>query len=999
VLTVSGAATNTGSVVIGDGATLDLLGSGVFTQTAGTVKLAGMLAGALALDGGVVLGGGAIGGAVSETGGTLVAGLSTLEPGPLAVAGPYSIGGSGVLRIDLGGTEAGQFSALTVNGGVSLDGGTLDIETVNGFTLSAGETFSILAGAPGALSGTFAAIDLNGTLASAGGTIDLGDNLRLKTVYSDAGGGVTLAVVPPLQPAQPIVAPATIDLGAAHVGGSLGGPITVANAAAAPAAFLDASVGGVGGAATAAGAATLIGPGQSSTGAITAAIASGTAGPQGGVVTIDLTSDPDNGDKLVALPSQTVTVGGVFYREASATLGAPTNLIADVGDDGTMTLTAFNGAPADGYSEDLTATLAGATGGFVESGGATGDIGAGATGTLTVTYSAQQAGVMSGEATIDLASDGGIGPNSIDGLGLSELTPMVVPLTVTIDNAAEPAFEVLSGPGSITGGGGAFTLDLGTIEQGAAPLAVQLGILNAASGPADLLSGSIASGGGFTTSGLAAFAGLAAGQADIAPSLTLDTAAAGEITETMTLDPVAGNASGHAARLPAETLSVVADVAASGTGQPVATKGASTGTVTVGGAASGTATVLGPHGTVELIAFGSTALAALATQLLAMTVEADTYFIANPGYSALAPAKTAAVITAAGNVSLTGNGAANEVIVAGNGGFDFTAGLGSGTLLAGAGNDLIDDPTRGGDWSITLGGGVDTVVASGGDDTITTGTGGTIVFLGAGASSVASSGADTVIGATGAATVSPLANNALVFALGGPLYFIGGSGASTVVAGAVPATLFGGASGGSLVFADGATQFTGGGATDTVVGLAGSMTVTGAAGGGLYFGGAAGGNQITAGSGDVTAFGGGAGDVLTATGAASDLFAGGPGAETLSGAGSSGTNTFFAGTGPETLAGGTGETALVAGAGADLLTDGGGVTLFLFVDGRTAGAADTIGGWDPTHDFVMLAGYAGDEARTVMNATVANGSATIALPDGTQVTFAGVTQLNPASFI
>jgi hypothetical protein len=33
-----------------------------------------------------------------------------------------------------------------------------------------------------------------------------------------------------------------------------------------------------------------------------------------------------------------------------------------------------------------------------------------------------------------------------------------------------------------------------------------------------------------------------------------------------------------------------------------------------------------------------------------------------------------------------------------------------------------------------------------------------------------------------------------------------------------------------------------------------------------------------------------------------------------------------------------------------------------------------------------------------MNATVANGSATIALSDGTQVTFAGVTQLNPASF-
>ena len=177
------------------------------------------------------------------------------------------------------------------------------------------------------------------------------------------------------------------------------------------------------------------------------------------------------------------------------------------------------------------------------------------------------------------------------------------------------------------------------------------------------------------------------------------------------------------------------------------------------------------------------------------------------------------------------------------------------------------------------------------------------------------------------------------------------------------------------------------------------MTVQGGAGGGLYFGGTAGANVITAGAGNVTAFGGGAGDVLTATGSASDLFAGGgAGAETLTGANSTGNNTFFAGFGNETLIGGAGNTALVAGAGTDLLAGGSGLTLFLFVAGRTAGASDTIAGFDPTHDFVKLAGYSGSEASVVANAAVVGGSSVIALSDGTRITFAGVSTLNPTSF-
>ena len=139
--------------------------------------------------------------------------------------------------------------------------------------------------------------------------------------------------------------------------------------------------------------------------------------------------------------------------------------------------------------------------------------------------------------------------------------------------------------------------------------------------------------------------------------------------------------------------------------------------------------------------------------------------------------------------------------------------------------------------------------------------------------------------------------------------------------------------------------------------------------------------------------------MLTATGPGANLFAGGgAGSETLTGANSTGSNTFFAGFGPETLIGGAGNTALVAGAGSDLLVGGSGLTLFLFAAGRTGGGSDTISGFDPAHDFVKLAGYSGNEASLAANAAVVGGSSVIALSDGTQITFAGVTSLNPASF-
>jgi autotransporter passenger strand-loop-strand repeat protein len=102
-------------------------------------------------------------------------------------------------------------------------------------------------------------------------------------------------------------------------------------------------------------------------------------------------------------------------------------------------------------------------------------------------------------------------------------------------------------------------LNLGSVLQGApvAPSAT-LAVTNAATGPADLMSGSFTEGGStgaFINTGLAAFSGLAAG-ASSDPTVSLSTAQAGTFTETVTLA-----ASGHAAgALAPEVITVVGTV-------------------------------------------------------------------------------------------------------------------------------------------------------------------------------------------------------------------------------------------------------------------------------------------------------------------------------------------------------------------------------------------------------------------------------------------------------
>jgi Ca2+-binding RTX toxin-like protein len=186
----------------------------------------------------------------------------------------------------------------------------------------------------------------------------------------------------------------------------------------------------------------------------------------------------------------------------------------------------------------------------------------------------------------------------------------------------------------------------------------------------------------------------------------------------------------------------------------------------------------------------------------------------------------------------------NVQIIAGSGNLTLNTGLGSGSLIAGDGNNAIITPaSSSGHWSFILGDGNNTVKALG--------TGADTISLGAGNNVVTTNGAATITGA-----------------------------GTTVINGS--------SIGGSLTFLG-----TGGGAT--VFGGAGSDTLSGRNGPDYFQGGTGGNNSIVAGAGAATLFGGGSGDQLFANGKGAQILRAGTGNETLTGSSvGGGSDTFVA---------------------------------------------------------------------------------------------------------
>lgn len=124
------------------------------TQTAGVTNVNGILntttdgqTAAFIVQGGLVRGDGTVIGNLSNAGGIVSPGNSghrmTIDANGFGGTGNYTQGSDGELFIELGGTAAGQFDVLDVNGAATLDG-SLNIAFINGFAPAVGQTFQFL---------------------------------------------------------------------------------------------------------------------------------------------------------------------------------------------------------------------------------------------------------------------------------------------------------------------------------------------------------------------------------------------------------------------------------------------------------------------------------------------------------------------------------------------------------------------------------------------------------------------------------------------------------------------------------------------------------------------------------------------------------------------------------------------------------------------------------------------------------------------------------------
>jgi len=393
-------------------------------------------------------------------------------------------------------------------------------------------------------------------------------------------------------------------------------------------------------------------------------------------------------------------------------------------------------------------------------------------------------------------------------------------------------------------------------------------------------------------------------------------------------------------------------------------------------------------------------------------------------------------------VTVTGGDVGGQLVLSGTGDLAFAAGLGQGTVIAGGGSNSIDIGAGMGDQTILLGDGNDTVTATGGNDSIAAGGGSNLITLGAGNSTVTSTGHDTIYGGSGKATVTVTPSigggNSLAFLSAGSSY--NGSGAATVIStqgndtistsGTSRTAIFlraggdqvslGGAdtiltgsgqasvngSGSALVFTGtGAVTYAlAGSGTDTLVGNpGGSMTVSGGYGSGGFLGFAYGPmdyeGQAAYGSGTIIS----AGAAITVhAGAAGGAFVGG----SAGGNSMQGTTSFLYATGAtlligggnrDTLSGGYGPTILEPAAGAATLNAGGFIDELAFRHGVVTTAEVTA--FDPTRDFIGLFGFpAGEATSALAGAVIVGGNETIALSDGTRITFQGFTSLTAGLF-
>ncbi len=326
------------------------------------------------------------------------------------------------------------------------------------------------------------------------------------------------------------------------------------------------------------------------------------------------------------------------------------------------------------------------------------------------------------------------------------------------------------------------------------------------------------------------------------------------------------------------------------------------------------------------------------------------------------------LVTAPGPAVVLGSGAAGETILSdAKTSLTFLAASGSGTVVAGGGENRLS-VSGSGSWSLYTGGGNDIIAAIGAvNATIGAGGGENSILLGSGDAVITSTGKDSIQGGSGAETVDATgAQSDFVQGNDSRLLFVGGAGGATILGGAGSDTYFGSP------------------------GKTGTQLIKGGLGGN---------NFLFAGNGAATLVGGGNSDQLYAYGQYDQSLIAGSGNETLSAAFSSGNDTLSAGRGHDLLVGGTGSDTFVGSTGNTTIQAGSGGQVFRFFNEASGGTDLVQNIINPASIKIDLVGYSPTGiADALASQTTSGGSVTIALADGTKVTFQDISSLSRSNF-
>ena len=336
-----------------------------------------------------------------------------------------------------------QFAVMNASTGDSdVLTGTFGAPTGSGFTVT-GATLGSPLGAGQAYDGLYFTTQTT-SLGTSSETIVFHPIDTNGSGYTAALPDLTLVVTDPVlaQAQAQLNTPGTIVFANVRVGTTNAQVVSFTNTAPAPAAGLDVTPLTTGDA-TASGMITNLAPGANDATSLTVGLNTAAAGARAGTVTLLQHSDAGGGVTRPLADAPTDTLFGTVYRPAAAAPIAPIAAVLHVGDPGTFHLTVANTDPADGYSENLIANLQSAPTGLTVTAGTTSGIAAGRSdSSLTLVADTSAAAIIVGPATVALSTDGGTGPDSIDGLGRIAVGTVQAAVQITVDILASASLGV-----------------------------------------------------------------------------------------------------------------------------------------------------------------------------------------------------------------------------------------------------------------------------------------------------------------------------------------------------------------------------------------------------------------------------------------------------------------------------------------------------------------------------------------------------------------------------